>query len=136
MSANKKRIVFGLLAGAVLINIISLWILSHHLNRTSEFCAKAAEGKPIVHAIEEFRKDTGKYPLSLADLVPKYLPKDPDLSDAPNRKYHGWEYQAILDGKAASYSLRYYMGRGGVEYEPPHWIGNDEGRRSVLLTIE
>lgn len=38
------------------------------------------------------------------------------------------------NGSVVSYSLRYYMGKGGIEYEPPDWIGNDEGHKTVVLS--
>ncbi len=94
---------------------------------------QAQVGQPIVRAVEAFRKQTGNYPASLEDLVPKYLPKVPDRPDESQHKFSGWEYRVITNGVAHTYTLRYYMGRGGVEYEPPVWYGNDEGHRTVLL---
>jgi len=103
------------------------------LDRTEDFRAKAKSGQPIVRAIEQYKKDTGTYPSSLVDLAPKYLPAVPDMPDESLRKYRGWYYQTETNGRSVTFRLRYYMGRGGVEYEPPSWIGNDEGHREVLF---
>lgn len=101
-------------------------------NRTDEFRAQAHAGRPIVRAIEEYRKQTGTYPVSLADLSPMYLSAIPDLPDESKHKFTGWDYRVVTNGSVASFSLRNYMGKGGVEYEPPRWIGVDEGRRTVI----
>jgi len=102
-------------------------------SRTGEFKAQAQAGQPIIRAIEEFRKQTGSYPASLADLAPKYLPTLPDTPDESQHKFTGWEYRTVTNGVAVTFTLRYYMGRGGIEYEPPVWYGNDEGHKTVLL---
>jgi hypothetical protein len=117
----------------VLFGYLGLRLL---FDRTREFKAQAKAGQPIVRAIEEFKKRNGGYPASLADLVPKYLPTVPDLPDESNHKFTGWEYRTVTNGVAVSYSVRYDLGRGGVEYEPPKWIGNDEGHRTVILSNE
>jgi hypothetical protein len=104
--------------------------------RTDEFRAQAQVGQPIVRAIEAFRKQTGSYPASLADLTPKFLPKVPDMPDGSPHKIRVWEYRTVTNGMVVSYTLRYYMGRGGIEYEPPIWFGNDEGDRTILLRNE
>ncbi|MDI6739524.1 MAG: hypothetical protein QME74_04075 [Candidatus Edwardsbacteria bacterium] len=116
------------------ILILGVITLLPACSRNGEFRAQAQAGQPIIRAIEEFRKQTGSYPASLADLVPKYLPAVPDVPDASKRKFEGWEYHTVTNNEAVSYSLRYYMGKGGVEYEPPNWVGNDEGRRTVILS--
>ena len=123
------RVLF-VVVGVVVCGFVGLSLL---LSRTLEFRAQAGRGQPIVRGIEEFKKQTGAYPASLADLVPKYLPDAPDIADWPNHKFRGWDYRTVTNGVPVSYSLRYYMGRGGVEYEPPVWFGNDEGHRTVLL---
>ena len=105
-------------------------------SRTGEFTAQAQAGQPIVRAIEQFRKQTGSYPTSLADLAPKYLPRIPDTPNESQQKLTGWEYLAVTNGAVVTYTLRYYMGRGGIEYEPPVWYGNDEGHRTVLLKTD
>src|SRR5437773_11697957 len=95
-------------------------------SRTPEFVAQAQAGQPIVGAIDQYRKQTGSYPAALSDLVPKYLAAAPDVPDRSKNKFTGWDYSPVTNGSVVSYSLRYYMGKGGVEYEPPNWIGNDE----------
>jgi hypothetical protein len=117
----------------VLLGICGVAGLQLVLSRTREFRAQAQAGQPIVRAIEQFRKQTGSYPASLADLAPKYLPTVPDVLNESQQKFSGWDYQIVTNGTAVSFALRYYMGRGGVEYEPPNWIGNDEGHRTVIL---
>ena len=118
----------ALFAGAV--------ILLSACSRTNEFREQARAGQPIVRAIEDYRRQTASYPPSLADLAPKYLAAVPDTPDKPNRQFTGWDYSRVTNGTVISYTLRYYMGRGGSEYEPPNWIGNDEGQRTIILTNE
>lgn len=123
-----------IVAGAfVLMSICGVAGLRLMLSRTREFRAQAQAGQPIVQAIDQFRKQTGSYPPSLAALAPKYLPTVPDVPNESQQKFSGWDYQTVTNGMAVSYTLRYYMGRGGVEYEPPNWIGNDEGHRTIIL---
>jgi hypothetical protein len=103
-------------------------------SRTAEFRAQAEAGQPIVQAIEKYHSDTGSYPESLSALVPRYLAAVPETPDGSEHKFTGWDYTRTTNGLIVSFSLRYYLGRGGVEYEPPDWIGNDEGDRTVLLS--
>jgi type II secretory pathway pseudopilin PulG len=107
---------------SIILATIGLLLLTG-CNRRAEFLAQAKAGQPIVKAIEDFRKETGEYPSSLAVLVASH----------PQIKIAGWEYAATTNGASISFSLRFYMGKGGVEYEPPNWIGNDEGNRTVIL---
>jgi hypothetical protein len=58
----------------------------------------------------------------------------PDLPDKSQHKYSGWDYRTATNGIEISYTLSYYMGRGGVEYESPNWIGDDEGHKTVILS--
>ena len=109
-------------------------ILLSACSRNDEFLAQAHAGQPIVRAIEDYQKKAGNYPTSLADLTPKYLPTVPDLRDDSKHKFTGWDYRLVTNGTVVAYRLRYYLGKGGVEYEPPDWIGNDEGRRRVVLS--
>jgi hypothetical protein len=78
--------------------------------------------------------ETGSYPESLSALVPKYLAAVPEMPDRSEHNFTGWDYSRTTNGLEVSFTLRYYMGRGGVEYVPPDWIGNDEGHRIVLLS--
>ena len=89
-----------------------------------------------MRAIESFRRQTGSLPASLAELAPKYLATVPIVSDNSKPNLRGWEYRLVTNGVVVSYNLRYYLGRGGVEYEPPNWMGNDEGNRKVILSNE
>jgi hypothetical protein len=104
--------------------------------RTGDFQAQARAGQPIVRAIEEYREQTGNYPASLTNLVPNYLSAVPGTADLSSYKLAGWIYRTVTNGSLVSYNLRYYMGRGKVEYEPPNWIGNDESYRTVILSHE
>lgn len=105
-------------------------------SRTRVFRAQAHVGQPIVRAIEDFRKHTGSYPATLTELSPQYLTTLPEIQEDGHYKYGSWEYRLITNGAAVGYSLRSYMGRGGVEYQPPHWIGINEGSRKILLSNE
>jgi hypothetical protein len=134
-SRGLRKFVVGSALGLVLAGVC-YGLLFLAFDRTHEFRAKAREGQPIVRAIEQFRIQTGRYPASLTDLAPKYLPTVPELPDESQHKFSGWEYQTATNGEAVSYRLSYYMGRGGVEYEAPNWIGNDEGHTTVVLRDE
>jgi type II secretory pathway pseudopilin PulG len=122
------------IACGLIVALIFCGLLSLRFSRTREFRAQAQVGQLIVQAIDEYRKQTGNYPALLADLAPKYLPIAPDLPDEPNHKFTGWDYRVVTNQTAVSYSLKYYLGRGGIEYEPPNWIGNNEGTRTVILS--
>jgi hypothetical protein len=124
-----RKVVFILLTAGV-VGFFTLRVL---FDRTREFRAQALAGQPIVRGIEEFHKQAGSYPASLTDLVPTYLSAVPDTPDRSQGKYTGWEYRTLTNGVNVTYTLRYYMGRGGIEYEPPVWYGNDEGHRKVLF---
>ena len=102
-------------------------------SRTNEFCNQAKVGQPIVHAIEQFRRQEGRYPKTLAELVPEYLPAEPNILNKDHGQYAAWEYSVITNGNNISFKLRCYMGRGGIEYDPPNWIGDNEGHKEVLL---
>jgi hypothetical protein len=116
--------------------IVIFFVLRALVDRTGAFRAQAKAGQPIVRAIESYRKQTGNYPTSLVDVVPKYLETIPDMPDESHQIFNGWDYQIVTNHAKQSYSLRYYMGRGGVEYKPPVWYGNDEGTRTVILKNE
>lgn len=105
-------------------------------SRTREFRAQARVGQPIVRAIEDYRKQSGSYPASLTELSPKYLASLPEIQREGHYKYGSWEYHVVTNGTSVSYSLRSYMGRGGIEYQSPHWIGIDEGHRTILWSNE
>jgi hypothetical protein len=130
------RIIFVVIASFIIVVVCGILILRLMFSRTREFRAQAKSGQPIVQAIEEYRKQTGVYPRSLTDLAPRYLPTIPDLPDESKNKFAGWDYRTVTNNMLASYGLSYYMGRGGIEYEPPIWIGNDEGHRTIILSNE
>ncbi|MEO8428603.1 MAG: hypothetical protein ABI651_15995 [Verrucomicrobiota bacterium] len=120
----------------VVVAVIFSVFFGFHLlfDRAREFRAQAQAGRPIVRAIDDYRTQTGSYPASFAALAPKHVSTVPDLPDEANHKFQGWDYRTVTNGVVVSYSLRYYMGRGGVDYDPPKWIGNDEGHKTVILT--
>jgi hypothetical protein len=103
-------------------------------SRKREFLALAEKGQPIVKAIETYHQQTGYFPPSLADLSPKYLPQAVEVPDRANHKYEGWDYTLATKGSIVTYELKYYLGRGGVIYKPPNWVGNDEGSMTLILT--
>ncbi len=129
--SRRNRKLFLLIVAVCVLGFLVLHAL---FDRTREFRAQAQAGQPIVRAIEDYHKQTGTYPPSLADLAPKYLAIAPDIPDQSQHKFIGWDYHIVTNGTAVSYSLMYYMGRGGVEYKPPNWIGNDEGHQTVVLS--
>ena len=129
-------LILSVTAAFVLAIAFNMFVSPWMFSRTNEFRAKARSGQPIVRALEKFRKQNGAYPKSLADLAPKYLPEVPELRDESHVEFGGWDYLPVTNGAACSYSLRFYLGKGGVEYEPPRWFGNDEGLRTVILSNE
>ena len=130
-----KKYIWGLLFG-ILITICVYCFFYLKVDRTPEFRAQAKIGQPIVQAIEAYYKQTGSYPDSLTNLAPKYLGTLPDVADPEHGNVSGWDYHIVAGDKSYTYSLRFYMGRGGVEYMSPNWIGNDEGRRTILFKNE
>ena len=136
MRLNRPTQVFLAIVAGLLLAFGGLAGVRWAFGRERQFREQAERGQPIVRAIEDFRKETGSYPASLADLAPKHLATVPEIPDRSQHKYTGWDYRTVTNGAAVSYSLRYYMGRGGIEYEPPHWIGNNEGSRKIILTNE
>jgi hypothetical protein len=127
-----KKYILGLFLG-VLIAACCYALLILAFDRTREFQAQARAGQPIIQAIESYYKRTGSYPDSLTNLFPQYLTNLPDIADIEHEKTTGWDYHIVTNNAVISYRLRYYMGRGGVEYEPPIWFGNDEGSRKILF---
>src|SRR5215471_2550860 len=121
--------IFVVVGGLVLFGILCFYLL---VTRAIEFRVQAHRGQPIVRAIEQFHKQTGSYPVSLAELAPKYLPTVPEMPDKVRHKFMGWDYHTTTNGIVISYTLSYYLGRATVEYEPPVWFGNDEGHRTIL----
>jgi hypothetical protein len=130
------RILLLVAAAFLILGVCGLGALRLMFSRTREFRAQALLGQQIVRAIEDFRKQTGSYPASLVDLAPKYLPTVPEMPDKSRNKFGGWDYRSKTNGLGVYFSLRYYMGRGGVEYRPPYWIGHDEGNQTLILRNE
>ncbi len=116
--------------------LVFIWALAMlpACSRAPEFRAQALAGQPIVSAIEKYRTDTGSFPESLSALVPKYLAAVPETPDPSKDKFTVWDYTRTTNSLGVSYALRYYLGKGGVEYEPPNWMGNDEGHKTVILS--
>jgi len=106
-----------------------------HFDRTAEFKAKVREGQPVIQALEAFHRDTGKYPKTLAELAPKYLP---NLSNGPTDSEHyfgGWRFYTVTnynEDNSVTYDLSFFMGKGWVAYRPTNWIANDDGHERVL----
>lgn len=120
----------------MLVSACGIGVLRLMFSRTREFRAQAQLGQPIVRAVEDYKEETGSYPASLGDLAPTYLPAVPEVPDVSRCKFGGWDYQMETNNGVASYRLRYYLGWGGIEYRPPHWIGNNEGSRNIIFSNE
>lgn len=103
-------------------------------DRSSEFKAQAQKGQPIIQAIESYQKENGRLPSSLNELSPKFIAPITDLPNSAAHKFNGWDYSLVTNDTRVSYNLKYYMGKGGVAYEPPNWIGNDEGTKTTLFS--
>lgn len=115
---------------------VCILILHLTVDRSRSFRAQAQRGQPIVRAIEQFKKHTGGYPGSLAILSPEYLPTPPETPNEADPKSKGWDYYLVTNGSMTTFRLSYYMGKGGVYYQPPRWVGNDEGHESILTIDE
>jgi hypothetical protein len=54
----------------------------------------SAEGnkvtKPVIAALDKFKKDNGKYPAHLDELVPKYMPANPQRGPEGEIEYRYW----------------------------------------------
>lgn len=133
---RKARTLVAVFAASLVFVVCGVIALRLMFSRTREFRAHAQAGQPIVQAIEAYRKQVGSYPPSLAELSPRYLPTLPEIKKEGHFNYGAWEYCLTTNSTAVSYTLRSYMGRGGVEYDPPHWIGNNEGSRKILMSNE
>src|SRR5436190_2845629 len=114
-SRRRLSIIIVALCGLLFLSY-ALFIYFTMIDRRFVFRFKAQKGQPIVRAIEEFHRQTGNFPASLTNLTPKYLSAVPDMPDRTQHKFSGWDYQIVTNGTAVSYTLRYYMGKGGVEY--------------------
>lgn len=130
------RVLLMVVGAFFVLSFCGLFALRLMFSRTREFRAQARAGQPIVRAIEDYRKQTGSYPASLGELAPQYLATLPEIQQEGQYKLGSWEYRLVTNGTAVTYSLRAYMGRGGVEYQSPHWVGNNEGQRTILLSNE
>ena len=133
-SGGAVRVLLMVVAALFVLAVCGL--VAVELSRTRKFRAQARVGQPIVRAIEDYRKQWGRYPASLRELSPQYLATVPEIRKEGQYKYGSWEYRLVTNGAVVSYRLRSYMGRGGVEYESPHWIGNHEGSRKIVLSNE
>ena len=61
--------------------------------------------KPIIEALENYKKNLGKYPKELSELTPKYLDKIPEQV-TEHRLNYSW--------REDSYSLTFNYSGGGV----------------------
>jgi hypothetical protein len=124
----------GLAFGAALVlAVICAFAVSlTSLDRLRYHRRLARQGQLIVTAIEQYCAAHGTYPESLSPLRPQYLPQSSKGRASYDK--HDWEYRVVKDGERTTYTLRLYMGRGGLEYEPPHWYANEEGTRTAILS--
>jgi len=97
---------------------------------------QAKAGQLIVGAIEAYKRQSGSYPASLDELAPIHRPTIPGLRTSAGSQFEGWQYQIVTNRVTVSYRLSFYLGRGGIEYQTPNWVGNDEGRLSVIMRNE
>jgi hypothetical protein len=71
------------------------------------------KGDQIIHALEQFRADHGKYPKSLADLSPKYMQEVPP----PTWGLKTWQYEADEKGFTLRVDESIFTGDGNS-----HWL--------------
>jgi hypothetical protein len=131
---EKEKFLRRCFKGVVLVfaqGFLMLWLFNP-FDRTAEFRAQAKVGQRVVRGIEEFRKDTGQYPASLDELVPKYLPAVAIRPVAMPYHMKVWSYWTSTNDGTVSYGLYCYMGKADVEYNPPNWVANDDGNYRTL----
>jgi hypothetical protein len=131
---EKEKLLRRCFLGVVLFfaqAFLMLWLFNP-FDRTAEFRAQAKVGQRVVRGIEQFRKDTGQYPASLAELVPKYLAEDAIKPERSRYYIKNWEYWTSANNGTVSYGLYCYMGKADVEYNPPNWVANDDGNFRTL----
>lgn len=98
-----------------IVAFVTVFLLGDHVkDRTRDVAIAGA--RPLIAAIETYRGDTGRYPASVADLVPGYLEKVPESGILGIARY---EYERRDD----SYSLYFTQVFSGfsvevVRYDP------------------
>ncbi len=95
---------------------------THYIRPTPELeAASRAIGDNIVSAIEQYRVDTGLYPVSLDQLMPKYLPK----IEPPVAGRCVWQYK---QDTRLGFTLGYHV---GPMYEEDTYVGAGKRWRIV-----
>jgi len=129
------RIGLPVVAGGLLVFILirsALWGVGYwFFERPVQ--EKVKSGKVIVRAIEDFRKERGRYPTQWTEFVPKYLPAMTNGFSEPDQfEFFKWSYRAMTNDGAVSYKLFYYRGHGGIGYDPPVWYEEFDGNRRTI----
>lgn len=63
----------------LVIGIVAVWWLTSLPYDEAKCRRQIRQGEPVVAALEAYRRDTGTYPESLHELIPKYLAVMPAL---------------------------------------------------------
>jgi hypothetical protein len=98
---------------------------------------QASAGEPIIAALEDHRIETGSYPDTIDDLVPRFLDSIPPTIPHPSGNGgDGWGYRKINDNEyvlfvtalhwVSSFDVLVYRSTG--QY-PRSWIGHRYSRK-------
>jgi hypothetical protein len=142
----------GLLAIGAVASVVT--IVSARGRRDADLIRSTQEANGLVSRVYEYRKSTGKYPLSLAELRPiardvasKHVKKGP--ADADDDFCATWCWSYIHRGDESPPILRRYVGDHGYliyEFAPSSgyyypgnvdegWIVTSEGSRRYLQSF-
>ena len=99
--------------------VFSLVKARAHFDR-ERFEAATVRAQPIVDALEAYKRDTGHYPPTLAQLIPTYLPKIPKVDNVTDNPFcYGVRRAGTRD---SGYSL--LMGASFYPYTNLHYTQN------------
>jgi len=93
------------------------WPLSHQLKplRTAGLVRLTRQARPLIAAIENYRKVKGRYPATLQALTPRFIASIPHTSAAA---YPDFKYQtASADTLFKSYEIRVNTPSGGINFD-------------------
>lgn len=79
--------------------------------------------KPLINALQDFKKDNGKYPEGLRNLIPKYIPSIPTtgMIGAPEYRYQ----RAASDSRFTGFELSVYCGYASQFDGMYYWSNHD-----------
>ena len=109
------------LLGWSMVMVLSSFILifsfvsSAFLFRERVFVSLAKRSKPLISAIEQYKRDNGEYPNKLEDLVPKYLSRVPNTKIPAYPEYY--YRKASLESCFNKYQLLVPCSTGALNWD-------------------